>query len=107
MTATRRRGDRCLILAGRTPQNLQHLGGARRASGDERGIGAVQPAPADHLGVRRPLRRQAITVVVGVPAQLHIPHEPILPRGGAAMPVLARIIHARRQPQRSGSPPTP
>jgi hypothetical protein len=67
----------------------------------------VQPAPADHLGVRRPLRHQAITLVVGVPTQLHIPHEPILPRCGAGMPVIARIIHARRQPQGSGSPLTP
>jgi hypothetical protein len=36
--------------------------------------GEVQPAPADRLGVCRSLRGEAITVIVGVPAQFHVPH---------------------------------
>jgi len=36
--------------------------------------GGVQRAPADRLGVCRSLRGEAITIVVGMPAQLHVPH---------------------------------
>ncbi len=52
----RRRGDRHVVLAGRVPQDFQHLGGARRAGGHERGVGRVQPVPADHLSLCGSLR---------------------------------------------------
>jgi len=73
------------------PQDFQHLGGAGRAGGHERDIRRVQPAPADHLGVRRSLRGQAVTLVISVPAQFHVPHEQVLPRRGAVMLVIAAI----------------
>jgi hypothetical protein len=56
------------------PQDFQHLGGARRAGGNERRVRRVQPVPADRLGVRHSLRGEAVTVVVGVPAQFYVPH---------------------------------
>jgi hypothetical protein len=63
----------------------------------------VQPVPADHLGVRRALRSQAITLAVGVPAQLHVPHEPVLPRYGVVMLVSAGIIQAKVDRGRPGA----
>ena len=70
---------------------FRHLDGAGRAGGNERGAGRVQPVPADHLGVCRSLWCQAVTLVVGVPAQFHVPHERVLPRRGAVMLVIAAI----------------
>ena len=87
----RRRGDRGVVLARRVPQDFQHLGGAGRAGGNECGAGRAQPVPADHLGVCRSLWCQAITLVIGVPAQFHVPHERVLPRRDAVMPVIAAI----------------
>jgi len=84
-------GDRYLVLADRMAQDLQHLGGACRASGNERRIRRVQPVPADQLGVCHSLRCQAIPVVVSMPAQLNIPHERVLPRYRVAMPNYAEI----------------
>jgi hypothetical protein len=51
----------------------------------------VQPAPADHLGVCRSLWCQAVTLVISVPAQFHVPHEQVLPGRGAVMLVIAAI----------------
>jgi hypothetical protein len=83
------------VLAGCVPQDFQHLGGACHAGGNECGVGRVQPVPADHLGVRRALRCQEVTLIVGVPAQLHIPHEPALPCCRVVMLVRAVIIYTR------------
>jgi len=58
----------------------------------------MQPVPADHLGVCHSLRGQAITLIVGVPAQLHIPHERVLPHRGVLMLARAGITHARACP---------
>jgi hypothetical protein len=79
----------------RVPQDFQHLDGACRAGGNERSVGRVQQVPADLLGVCRSLRGKAIALVVGVPTQLHVPHERVLPRCGVVMLVLARTTHAR------------
>ena len=87
----RRRGDRGVVLAGRALQDFQHLGGAGRAGGNECGVGRVQPVPADHLGVCRSLWYHTVTLVIGVPAQFHVPHERVLPRRGAVMLVIAAI----------------
>jgi hypothetical protein len=73
------------------PQDFQLLGGAGRAGGNEHGIGRVQPVPADHLGVCHSLWCQAVTLVIGMPAQFHVPHERVLPRRGAVMLVIAAI----------------
>ncbi len=43
------------------------------------------------LGVCRSLRGQAITPVISVPAQFHVPHERALPRRGAVVLVIAAI----------------
>ena len=55
-TATPAPGDRCAVLPGRVPQDLQHLGGARHAGRHERGIRRVQPVPPDHLSLCHSLR---------------------------------------------------
>jgi hypothetical protein len=54
----------------------------------------VQPVPADHLGVCRSLWCQAVTLVIGVPAQFHVPHDRVLPRRGAVTLVIAAITPA-------------
>ena len=56
--------------------------------------------PADHLGVCRSLWCQAVTLVIGVPAQFHVPHERVLPRRGAVMRRCRD--HARRPNRRAG-----
>src|SRR5207244_3506393 len=56
------------------------LGGAGRAGRDECCVRWVQPFAANRLGVRNSPRREAITIVVGVPTQLHVPHGLTLPR---------------------------
>jgi hypothetical protein len=99
------------VLAGRVPHDSRHLGGPGRAGGHDRGISRVPPAPAARLGVCRSLRGQAVTLVTGVPAQLHVPHERVVPRRGAVMPVLAAITpgaltagQVRRPPGRRVTP---
>jgi len=84
-----------VVLAGRAPQDFQHLSGAYRAGGHERDVRRVQPVPADHLGLCGSLRGQAITLIVGVPAQLHVPHERVLSCWEIVMLILARIIRVR------------
>ena len=51
----------------------------------------MQPLPADHFGVCHSLWCQAVTLVTGVPAQLHVPHEQVLPGRGAVMLIVAAI----------------
>jgi hypothetical protein len=82
--------DGCLTLADGATQDLQHLGAASRAGGDERCIWRMQLL-ADRLGIRHTLGREAITVIVGVPAQLDVPHGPSLPDfGGVMLELLAQ-----------------
>lgn len=75
-----------------TPKYLHHLGGSRRATGDECHVWRVQSESADLLGIRDPLRRQAITIVVGVPTQLDVPHEPSLRRGSVGMKAAKGLV---------------
>ena len=72
----RRLGDRSVVLPGGVAQDRDHLGGAGRAGGDERGIRRLQSLAADRLRISHTLGSQLVAVVVGVPTQLDVAHPP-------------------------------
>ena len=69
-------GDLHVVLPGGLAQDRQHLRGAGRAGGDERGIRGVQVLEADGLRVSHSSSSQLVPVVVRVPTQLHPSHPP-------------------------------